>query len=165
MIQTRPATPADIDTLLVNLNAGFDSFMDFAPAGWVPPEPDRELTLRILARPSTWALLATVDGEPAGHVSFNPARGEPFEDPEGWRDAPATPGQAHLWQLFVLPEHWGGGVAGSLHDAALAEMRPGRTTAPGCSRRRRMDGLAGSTSAADGTPAARWPTATSASSS
>jgi GNAT superfamily N-acetyltransferase len=30
---------------------------------------------------------------------------------------------AHLWQLFVLPEWWGCGVAPLLHDRALAEMR------------------------------------------
>jgi GNAT superfamily N-acetyltransferase len=102
---------------------GLDSYAEFAPVGWVPPEPDRELTLTILRRPSTRALLATIEGEPAGHVSFNPARGNPFEDPDGWRDAPVAPGQAHLWQLFVLPQHWGAGVAGALHDLALAAMR------------------------------------------
>lgn len=34
-----------------------------------------------------------------------------------------VPGLAHLWQLFVLPEWWGRGVAALLHDAAIAEMR------------------------------------------
>lgn len=33
------------------------------------------------------------------------------------------PGLAHLWQLFVLPEWWGRGVAPLLHDHAIAEMR------------------------------------------
>ncbi len=33
------------------------------------------------------------------------------------------PGLAHLWQLFVLPDWWGQGVAPILHDAAVAEMR------------------------------------------
>ena len=122
-IVTRPATVADIDALLTNLEAGFGSYADFAPPGWGPPRPDRELTLRILERPSTWALLAEVAGRPVAHVSFTPARGDPFEDPEGWRDAPPTPGLAHLWQLFVLPEFWGAGIAGPLHDAAIEAMR------------------------------------------
>jgi GNAT superfamily N-acetyltransferase len=122
-IATRPATAEDIDALLANLRAGFQSYADFAPAGWVPPEPDRDLTLSILERPTTWALLATLDREPVAHVSFTPARGDPFSDPEGWRDAPWTPGKAHLWQLFVLPAYWGAGIAAPLHDAAIEAMR------------------------------------------
>src|SRR5688572_12409365 len=106
-IVTRVATVDDIDAMLANLRAGFQSYAEFAPAGWRVPEPDRNLTLSILARPTTWALLATAEGRTVGHVSFTPARGDPFSDPEGWRDAPTTTGKAHLWQLFVLPEHWG----------------------------------------------------------
>jgi hypothetical protein len=45
-IATRPATADDVDALLANLDAGFPSFTEFAPAGWTPPEPDRDLTLR-----------------------------------------------------------------------------------------------------------------------
>ena len=122
-IATRPAGAGDIDFMLANLRAGFRSYADFAPGGWVPPEPDRELTLGILERPTTWAVLATLDDEPIAHVSFTPARGDPFTDPEGWRDAAWTPGKAHLWQLFVLPEYWGAGIAGPLHEAAIDAMR------------------------------------------
>ncbi len=32
------------------------------------------------------------------------------------------PGVAHLWQLFVLPDWWGTGVAATLHTAAVDEM-------------------------------------------
>ncbi len=32
------------------------------------------------------------------------------------------PGVAHLWQLFVLPDWWGTGVAATLHAAAVDEM-------------------------------------------
>jgi GNAT superfamily N-acetyltransferase len=34
-----------------------------------------------------------------------------------------VPGLCHLWQLFVLPDWWGTGVAALLHDAAIDEMR------------------------------------------
>ena len=122
-LDTRPAGADDIDALLATLQAGFDSYADFAPPGWEPPRPDRDLTMGILERPSTWALLASVDGRPVGHVAFTPARGDPFSDPDGWRDAEAVPGKAHLWQLFVVPEHWGAGIAGPLHDAAIEAMR------------------------------------------
>src|ERR1044072_886400 len=86
-------------------------------------EPHREHTLAILRRPSTWAMLATHDGQPVAHVAFTPAHGDPFTDPEGWRDGPVAPGEAHLWQLFVLPRYWGAGGAGPLHAAALDAMR------------------------------------------
>jgi GNAT superfamily N-acetyltransferase len=121
-ISTQTATADDIEALLANLRAGFETYVEFAPAGWQPPEPQPDKLLTPLAENTTWALLATVDGGTAGHVAFTPSRGNPFEDPGGWREAPANPGEAHLWQLFVLPQHWGHGVAGLLHTAALEEM-------------------------------------------
>jgi GNAT superfamily N-acetyltransferase len=39
---------------------------------------------------------------------------------------PPIPGVAHLWQLFVLPEWWGRGVAALLHEAAISEMQARR---------------------------------------
>ena len=121
-ITTRRAGVGDLEAILDNLLAGFRSFIEFAPAGWVPPEPRPEVTREVLSRPDTWALLAHDSrGEMVGHVSFTPARGEPFRQPGGrWRDQPAIAGKAHLWQLFVRPSHWGRGIAGRLHDAAEA---------------------------------------------
>jgi GNAT superfamily N-acetyltransferase len=121
-IVTRAATVDDVDFMLANLVAGFESFAEFAPEGWRPPAADRERTLAQLAQEDTWALLALADDRESGHVAFIAARGNPFEDPRGWREQPPNPGQAHLWQLFVLPEQWGTGIAGLLHDAALEAM-------------------------------------------
>ncbi len=121
-IATRAATVADIDALLANLRAGFETYVEFAPAGWQPPEPNRERTLALLGAPSTWALLATAAGQTLGHVAFTESGGDPFADIDGWREGPPNPGEAHLWQLFVLPEHWGTGVAGLLHAPALEAM-------------------------------------------
>lgn len=123
-ISTRRATADDLDAIVANLMAGFQTFAEFAPAGWAPPEPRPEVTAEILARPDTWALLADdSDGAMIGHVSFTPARGEPFDQPGGrWRERPPVPGKAHLWQLFVRPSHWGRRVAARLHDAATGEM-------------------------------------------
>lgn len=123
-ITTRRATVEDVDAILANLIAGFHSFLEFAPAGWIPPEPRPAVTREVLARPDTWALLAhAATGEMIGHVSFTPALGDPFRQPQGkWREQPPVPGKAHLWQLFVHPEHWGRRVAARLHDAAIAEM-------------------------------------------
>lgn len=124
-ISTRRATIADLDVLLADVQAGFDSWVDFVPLGWVPPEvrPEDGAMPERLADSETWALLALVGCEPVGHVAFTPARERPSEPEQPWSRRPLIPGLAHLWQLFVLPQWWGRGVAGPLHDAAIAEMR------------------------------------------
>jgi GNAT superfamily N-acetyltransferase len=123
-IDMRPATADDVDEILATLFAGFESFAEFAPPGWAPPEPQRERTLRRLMEPTTWALIAEDGGRAVGHVSFTPARGNPFEQADGkWLDEPPIPGEAHLWQLFVVPDRWGAGIASALHERAIAAMR------------------------------------------
>jgi len=115
-ITTRRAERDDIDLLLADVQSGFDSYVEFAGPGWAPPDAfaGREHNLEILSEPTTWAIIAFVGPAPAGHVAFFPAR------------VPGAgaliPGMAHVWQLFVLPEWWGRGVAPVLHGAAIAEM-------------------------------------------
>lgn len=123
-ITTRRATVDDLEAILDNLMAGFASFLEFSPSGWVPPEPRPEVTARVLGEPGTWALIAdNEDGLPIAHVSFTLARGEPFTETGGsWRTSDPVPGMAHLWQLFVQPAYWGQRIAARLHDAAIAEM-------------------------------------------
>ncbi len=112
--------------ILSTFRVGLESYVDFAPPGWTPPQlpHERERTAGLLADADTWAALALEGGEPVGHVGVVPAReraiGEPAAvDP---RTRPLLPGMAHLWQLFVLPPWWGTGVADTLHEAAVAEM-------------------------------------------
>jgi GNAT superfamily N-acetyltransferase len=124
-IATRRATIDDVDAVLRDVQAGFDSYVAFAPFGWQPPQimPERERTVALLEHPRTWALLALADAATVGHVGFMPARERTPGAPRGSLLArPEIPGLAHLWQLFVLPEWWGRGVAPALHDAAVAEM-------------------------------------------
>ena len=142
-ISTRRASVADLEDLIADVQAGFDSYVAFAPLGWVAPDvqADGELMAELLSDDETWALLAVAAqaetgrlgprGAPAGpgapgpeavgHIAFTPARRRAPGHP--WATSPATPGLAHLWQLFVLPEWWGRGVAPLLHDAAIEEMR------------------------------------------
>jgi GNAT superfamily N-acetyltransferase len=122
-ISTRRATVADLDVLVADVQAGFDSYVAFAPLGWVPPEveADTGVIAELLADPETWALLALVGEDPVGHIAFTPARRRTPGRP--WSSSPSTPGLAHLWQLFVLPAWWGQGVAALLHDAGIAEIR------------------------------------------
>jgi GNAT superfamily N-acetyltransferase len=126
VIDTRRAAPSDVDVLLDDVAVGFDSYREFAPAGWQPPDvrADRGQTTDVLEDPATWALLALAEERAAGHVAFFPGRERTASAaPGGWRVRRTIPGLAHLWQLFVLPEWWGRGVAPLLHEAAIAEMR------------------------------------------
>jgi GNAT superfamily N-acetyltransferase len=126
-ITTRRATVDDVDTILGHVQAGFDSYTQFAPPGWRPPVArlDGPRTRHYLQEPETWGLLALVDGASVGHIAFLPARdwGTPPSRSGDPISYPRIPGQAHLWQLFVLPEWWGAGIAPLLHDRAIAEMR------------------------------------------
>ncbi len=125
-ILTHRAGLDDLDALLANVAAGFASYAEFAPEGWQPPDVHgrREWQGEILADPATWALLALVDHAPVGHVAFIPGRERRAGEGRGdWWDRPIIPGLAHLWQLFVLPDWWGRGIAPLLHDESIAEMR------------------------------------------
>jgi GNAT superfamily N-acetyltransferase len=110
-VTTRLARPADADTMARSLHLGFAAYRAFGPAAWEPPPlPDEiELTRERLRSRHTWALMAEIAGEPAGHVSMYPD--------------PARDDTAYLWQLFVRPQWWGTGLAGALHDAFVAEAR------------------------------------------
>ncbi len=125
-VETRLAGLGDLDAVLADVSAGFDSYVSFAQPGWQVPDiaGSRETTAELLGDPATWALLALAEGAPAGHVAFFPARRRAAGEPGGhWREREVVPGLAHLWQLFVLPDWWGRGVAPLLHDAAITEMR------------------------------------------
>jgi GNAT superfamily N-acetyltransferase len=123
-IATRRATLEDVDSILAQVQAGFDSYTEFAPPGWSAPRvaAERERTAGLLADPGTWALLALADGAPVGHVSFYPARERSLDRSIPPLPRPLVPGLAHFWQLFVLPRWWGQGVAPVLHAQAIAEI-------------------------------------------
>jgi GNAT superfamily N-acetyltransferase len=123
-IETRLATGDDVDAIIAVFRAGVETYREFAPVDWQPPDPDRDNTRDILADPRTWAMLALAGAEVVGHCSFTPARERGSDaSPRGWRDRPLIPGMSHLWQLFVRPRWWGTGVGALLHDAGVAEMR------------------------------------------
>ncbi len=124
-LRLRASTVADCDTILANVRAGFDSYVEWAPAGWTPPdaEAERPRTLELLADPATWGVIAETGGAVAGHVALTPARERSAGDAAGsWDARPRIPAMAHLWQLFVRPPWWGTGVAGALHEAFVAEL-------------------------------------------
>jgi GNAT superfamily N-acetyltransferase len=116
-LEIRLAGPGDADLLAATTRLGFESYREWAPAGWRPPP--RNLELRAirerLRQTSTWCVMALDgDGEPAGHVGITRAQ-------ERERSHAVIPGRAHLWMLFVRPPWWGTGLAARLHGLALEE--------------------------------------------
>lgn len=145
-IVTRRAGVDDVEILIENVRVGFDTYTDFAPAGWTPPRvaDERKRTIDLLTDRDTWALVAEINGEPVGHVGLTSARERPGGGGSAadWRDRAQIPDMVHLWQLFVLPHWWGSGVAGVLHREFVAEAvgrgyRRGRLYTPAAHERAR----------------------------
>jgi GNAT superfamily N-acetyltransferase len=104
----RPATLADAQELAETVLEGFESYREWAPAGWDPPSALMQLggIRDRLPEDGCVCLLAEADGEHAGHVAYIPAREEP--------------GVAHIWMLFVRRAWWGSGLATDLLARAVA---------------------------------------------
>lgn len=103
----RRARPADAATMARTTALGFETYRAFGGSGRAPVVLGGEAIRERLGSRSTWALLAEVAGEPAGHVALFP----------DWR----RDDTAYLWQLFVRPAWWGSGLAATLHEAFVAE--------------------------------------------
>ena len=124
-LEVRRASAEDAPAFLAHVQAGFDSYVEFAPSSWRPPRVagEQQRTAQLLRDPETWGVIAFAAGHAVGHVAFVPARERvPGESAADWTLQRRLPGFAHLWQLFVLPEWWGRGIAARLHGAAVAQM-------------------------------------------
>ena len=112
----RNARPEEAADLLAVVQEGFETYRDFAPAGWVAPEQSEhaEAFQAELADPGTFCRVAEVGGEPVGVVTWLPAV------------TPSRDGHlpdVHFRHLFVLEAYWGSGIARDLHAAAIEGMR------------------------------------------
>ena len=105
----RAATLADAHELAATVGEGFESYREWAPAGWDPPAPPLQLSgIRDrLPQDGCVCLLAEAGGAHAGHVAYIPAREEP--------------GVAHIWMLFLRRAWWGTGLATDLLARAVEE--------------------------------------------
>ena len=108
-MRLRPAEATDVEALLAITREGFETYREFAPEGWEPPEMHAEEVVAI-DDVATW-IVADEGGVPVGHVLLIPATRSrsPVDDPT----------LGHLMQLFVRRAHWGGGAATALHAAML----------------------------------------------
>jgi GNAT superfamily N-acetyltransferase len=133
----RPAGRADAEVLGRGVVEGIRDYREFAPPGWSPPPLHEaiEHARELIADPDAWCVVAELDGRVVGQITILPAAST--------RVPPDEPGLGHLSFLMVDREHWGGGVARTLHAAALeagrargwAEMRLFAAAGQGRARR------------------------------
>jgi GNAT superfamily N-acetyltransferase len=116
-ISFRAATIADAESLARGVVDGVEGYRDFAPDGWSPPSlaTEAEHLRERLADAEVWCLLAEADGEVVGQITVLPAAraARPVDDPR----------LAHLSNIFVRQDMWGGGVARALHEAGVEAAR------------------------------------------
>ena len=113
-VRLRTGTAEDAGDIARTVALAFERYREIAPEGWAPPPVEPEPFRARLRNRAVWCEVAEVGAEMAGHVALMPAAlHDGFPDPD--------PALAHLWQLFVREEHWGGGIATSLHSAAVEE--------------------------------------------
>jgi GNAT superfamily N-acetyltransferase len=148
-VTIRPATLADAPAMADAVAEGFESYREWAPGGWDPP--DRAFQLAgIRNRLPTAGCVCLLAELPAADDAARPA---PLGDaapaapaappgdaapaapaaPPGDAAAPALvvagqvayapvreePGVAHVWMLFVRRAHWGTGIASQLLERAV----------------------------------------------
>jgi GNAT superfamily N-acetyltransferase len=111
----RPATLDDVPALVETVRQGFETYREWAPRGWDPPELAlHETGVRgRMGERGCWCEVAMAADELAGQVGTVPARGAPHA--------------AHVWMLFVREPWWGTGLAVRLLErAAAAAIATGR---------------------------------------
>jgi GNAT superfamily N-acetyltransferase len=117
-IELRRATPSDIETVIELVQAGIDSYREWAP-DWAPDPPSLEMRERLSPLYSddarAWILLAFDGDEAVGVVSLSVMTGADARVP--------AEGTIYLWQMFVRRDRQGGGLAGALIDRLLDEAR------------------------------------------
>ena len=114
----RRGGPDDADAIAAVVHAGLASYADWYREPW-EPKPREVLAdgfRRRLALPGAWSLVAEEDGAIVAHVAFVQAL-------DRYPDGAPVPGKARLWNLFVHPDRWGGGLGRALLERALDEMR------------------------------------------
>ena len=116
----RSATSRDSTAIARLIQKSTASYAEFAPPGWHQRTPFREEAEvhDMLSRGDTHARLAitAADNIPVGFSGWRPAT-TPDEPKQ------PIPGRAHIFALFVVPDHWGSGVAPALHAWLLRTMR------------------------------------------
>ena len=120
-LTVRPATHADLDALTALAVAAIETYADWTPEGWEPPDAagERATWIGRLEESGGWSeLLEEAGGRVVAAVAFRPGRDGSPADP-----GPLLPGVAHVSAVFVHPDRWRQGIAGALMRRAEQAMR------------------------------------------
>jgi GNAT superfamily N-acetyltransferase len=130
----------DVDLIAALISACDDSYRAWAPAGWTPPPPGRELDRwrGRITDGSWWTRIAVEQdgGRVVGLVCFTQAVVQrslpaapgklPVRPPRGIDDVVGLepiPGRAHVSAVFTHPDRWREGIAAGLLALAEDAMR------------------------------------------
>ena len=115
-VRLRRATPEDQPAITAIVQAGFETYREFAREGWVPPDESahEQQSMDELADERVFAAVAEADGRAVAHVRWVPAT---TASPDGHLP------DVHFRHLFVLRAYWGTGIAVRLHELAVEAMR------------------------------------------
>ena len=139
-VAVREPAPADVEAITALVAACDDTYRAWAPAGWTPPPPGRELDrwrgritdgswwTRIAVEPGgrvvglvcfTQAVVQRTIPAPEGKLPVRPER-SPHQDVLG---LDPIPGRAHVSAVFTHPDRWREGIAAGLLALAEDAMR------------------------------------------
>jgi GNAT superfamily N-acetyltransferase len=118
-LHERAVGPDDGPALAALTRACDETYLEWAPAGWAPPEVPSDWAATF-PNPERWAHVAV---EPAGRVvglvAFRPAHADKGPGPP---TGPPLPGVAHVVVVQVHPSRWREGIAAALLAGAEAAM-------------------------------------------
>ena len=138
-LAVRPPATGDVESIAGLIAACDRSYLAWAPAGWTPPPPGRELDrwrgritdgswwTRVAVEPDgrvvglvcfTQAVVQRTIPAPAGRLPTRPVR-----LPEEVVGHEPIPHRAHVSAVFTHPDRWREGIAVGLLDFAEAAMR------------------------------------------
>ena len=139
-VAVREPAAADLVGIATLVAACDETYRAWAPAGWTPPPPGRELDrwrgritdgswwTRVAVEPDgrviglvcfTQAVVQRMLPAPPGKLPVRPLR-PPGDDVLGLEPIPH---RAHVSAVFTHPDRWREGIAAGLLDAAEAAMR------------------------------------------
>jgi GNAT superfamily N-acetyltransferase len=139
-VEVRVPAPADVDGIAALVAACDETYRAWAPAGWTPPPPGRELDrwrgritdgswwTRIAVEPSgrivglvcfTQAVAQRTVPAPPGRLPVKPQR--PLDESVVGLDP--IPFRAHVSAVFTHPDRWREGIAAGLLGLAEEAMR------------------------------------------
>jgi RimJ/RimL family protein N-acetyltransferase len=113
----REGSRSDLSGMADNLMEGFASYRTWTQGEWELPARTEMLLgmMQRFTRDGSWCYCGFRNSVPAGHVMARPELQEDEQTP--------LEGVTRLTHLFVRREHWGTGLAVTLHDLMLDGMR------------------------------------------